>query len=252
MEFIKVNKTQDVFEIRLNRPDKRNAFHPQMIRELTEAFEQANACTESKLVFLTGEGPSFCAGADLGWMKSMVDYTFEENQKDSKELFKMFETAKNCRLPVIGKVHGHVMGGALGLVAICDMAAAVAGTKFCFSEARLGLVPAVISPFVLNKMNASKARFLMITAELFQEQMAYDSGLVEFVGDEAQVDEYLSALVANIKKLGPQAVMETKKLISFVENNNWEDVREQATKVIAQRRVSDEGQARLKGFLNKA
>ncbi len=138
--------------ITLSRPDKRNAFEPKMILELTKIFSDLTKNPENiHSVLLQGQGESFCAGADLQWMKSMANFDFDENLADSKELFKMFETMYHCPLPLIARVHGHCFGGALGLVAVSDVAIAEESTQFCFSEVRLGLAPAVISPFILKR-----------------------------------------------------------------------------------------------------
>ncbi len=248
MENIKLNKNGSVLEIVLNRPDKRNSFNPEMIQELTKAFSNIG---DARVVLLRGEGTSFCTGADLEWMKSVKNFTLEENRKDSETLYKMFEALKRCPVPVIGQVHGHVMGGALGLLALCDIAAAEKETKFCFSEVKLGLVPAVISPFVLSKMPIGRARRWMLTGEIFGATEASQDGLVNFVGSMDEVNKFVSEILDLYKKLGPQAVKDTKYLLTNLSSWTEEKSFKETTRVIAERRVSDEGQEGLASFLEK-
>lgn len=251
-ETLKIEVKGRVATMALNRPDVRNAFHPTMIRELTEAFTALSARTDISVVVLRGEGKSFCAGADLGYMKSMANYTLEENRKDSEQLFEMFWAMRSCPQPVVGRVHGHVMGGATALVALCDVAAAVDGTQFCFSEVRLGLAPAVISPFILEKMAAAPARRYMLTAEIFGAEEALESGMIHHRGDEASVDAFVASIVKTLANNGPEAVRATKTLIHSVSDTpDWNRRRELTTRVIAERRVSEEGQEGLSGFFEK-
>jgi methylglutaconyl-CoA hydratase len=183
----------------------------------------------------------------------MADFTLEQNRADSQQLFEMFWTIRSCPHPVIGRLHGHVMGGAVGLAALCDVTAAVEGTQFCFSEARLGIVPAVISPFVLERMQIAPARRYMVTAEVFGAREAESAGLVQFVGkDETAVDEFIEGMVKSLLGNGPEAVRATKRLIAaMLEVTDWDKRRELTTQLIAERRVSAEGQEGLRGFLEK-
>lgn len=241
-----------VFKIKLNRPEKRNAFHQEMIQKIKEAFDQAAQQSDIRAVVLLGEGESFCAGADLGWMKSMVDYSFEENQQDSCQLFDMFKAGYDLPMPLISIAQGHVFGGALGLLGISDLVAAEAQTKFSFSEVKLGLAPAVISPFVLLKMKKSMARRWMLTGELFNANEALLSGLVQqqFEGGEGRVvvDQWLKGF----GQTGPEAVRETKRLLrSFEEPLDWSELKRNTSDAIAARRVSEEGQKGLRSFFDK-
>lgn len=241
-----------VATVSLNRPDMRNAFDPVMISELKKAFEDLGRRGELSVIVLRGEGKSFSSGADLGYMKAMASYTFEENEKDARALDEMFWTIRSCALPVVGRIHGHAMGGALGLTSVCDVAAAVEGTQFAFSEVRLGLAPAVISPYVLEKMNPSHARRFMLTGEVFDAQQAREAGLVEVVGDEASVDLFLKSIVSTLVASGPEALRATKKLLREISaTSDWNRRRDLTTKTIAERRVSEEGQEGLKAFLEK-
>ncbi len=249
---LKIEVAERLATVSMNRPEVRNAFHPTMIRELTLAFRELGSRKDIAAIVLKGEGKSFCSGADLGYMKAMAAFSFDENASDSEQLFEMFWAIRECPLPVIARLHGHVMGGALGLAAVCDLAAAVEGTQFCFSEVRLGLAPAVISPFVLERMASAHARRYMLTGEIFGAGEAFDSGLAQFVGDEASVDAFVLKAVAAFKFNGPEAVRATKALIRAVgETSDWTKRKSMTTQVIAERRVSEEGQEGLRGFLEK-
>ena len=251
MEFIEVLDKDNCFQVQLNRPEKRNAFHPQMIQEITEAFKAVND-SSARYVHLCGTGESFCAGADLEWMKSMKNYSLDENKKDSLELFAMFETISQCHLPITAQVQGHVMGGANGLLSMCDVVAAEEKTKFSFSEVRLGLVPAVISPFILSKMHKPAARSLMVTGRVFTAQEAYIGGLIDYQGTKDEVDKFLKSVHKSILAAGPEAVKDTISLLGEVENCfDWEQVRDLTTSAIAEKRVSDEGQEGLSAFFEK-
>lgn len=253
MQHLKVDKKGTFAVVSLNRPDVRNAFHPEMIEELTRTFnDDLNRDKALRAIVLRGEGKAFCAGADLGWMKSMVDFTLEQNKLDSEKLFEMFAAIRACPVPVIGKVHGFVMGGALGLVAVCDIVAAESQTQFCFSEVKLGLAPAVISSFVLEKMQVSYAHRYMLTAEVFGADEARASGLVHFTGDEKAVEKFIQTVSGLIGENGPEAVRATKGLLrTAAVRSDWEEMKSETTRVISERRVSAEGQEGLRGFLEK-
>ncbi len=251
MSVVETKIENKIYYIKLNRADKKNAFDPEMIDLITQAFKEASANTQISAVYLYGEGDCFCAGADLNWMKSMVNYSLDENIKDSEKLFNMFSSGLKCQVPVIGYFHGYVMGGATGLVAICDIGISSDETKFCFSEVKLGLAPAVISPFILSKMNYNKANEYMLTAKMFGSEEALASGLIEYSGSKQDCDEYLEKVLNRTRKNGPQAVRETKKLIRSISDENFEKYKAMTTKVISERRVSDEGQEGLASFFEK-
>lgn len=250
MKNVKVEIKDQIQWVTLNRPEKRNAFEPQMMAEITEVFKKASS-SGARAIVLTGAGESFCSGGDLDWMKSMASYSLEENRRDSENLFDMYEAARTCPLPVIGKIHGHAFGGGLGLVAVCDIVAAASKTQFCFSEVKWGLVPAVISSFVLEKMSPSKAREWMLTAKIFTSPEALDAGLIHFQGDDSQVEQYVIDTLKLLRKAAPEAVSETKKLLRFLTENGRSSYRKESTRVIAEKRVGAEGQAGLKSFLEK-
>lgn len=248
---LKIEEKENVATVSLNRPDLRNAFNPEMIADLTKTFTEFSKRKDLRAVILKGEGKSFCAGADLTWMKSMVAYSLEENRKDSSELFQMFEAIYNCAVPVIGVVQGHAMGGALGLIAACDVVAAESSTQFCFSETKLGIVPAVISSFVMKKAVHGLVRPMMLSARVFTSAEAHHMGLVHFVGDQNAIEKFAADFTVSLKECGPEAVCETKKLISAVSSMSFADAKNISSQVIAERRVSAEGQEGMRGFLEK-
>lgn len=238
--------------VTLNRPDARNAFDSQMITEITEVFRNASLNKVLRVIVLEGEGKSFCAGADLQWMQSMASYSLEENREDAKALNAMFATMRACDLPILARVQGHVMGGALGLIAVCDIVTAEAETKFCFSEVKLGLLPAVISPYVLEKANRGHAQRFMVTGETFNVAQAGAMGLVHHVGTEAESKSFVVKMVAALHLNGPDSMQATKALLREVGSMGpGAEAAKLTTEAIAQRRVSTEGQEGLKSFFAK-
>jgi methylglutaconyl-CoA hydratase len=251
MEHIRLeNLTRDsqIRVVSLDRPEVKNAFHPEMISEITETFLKIKSEKDVKAVVLKGEGTAFCSGADLNWMKEMVQYSFDQNVKDSEKLWEMFEAITFCPVPVIAVVHGAVYGGALGLLAACDYVFAEKKTQFCFSEVKLGLAPAVISSFVLRKISDTHARSLMLSAEVFSTEKAQSIGLVHsHFSDNADIETMMKYFSGN----GIEAMKETKKLLNEISDADWAKQKQLTTKVISERRTSAEGQERLKKFLQK-
>jgi methylglutaconyl-CoA hydratase len=237
--------------VTLNRPDVHNAFEPGMIKELTEIFKNAPADKSLRCILLKGNGKSFCAGADLEWMKSMVDFDLDKNTKDSTNLFQMFQTMSDCELPIVARIQGNIMGGGLGLIAVCDIVGADKDSRFAFSETRLGLVPSVISSFVLRKAAASLVRELMLTAEVFGCDLAGHMGLLQFYGDSEEADDFVQSKLDYLCSNGPEAVRITKNILNFQETHNATEVAKETIKVISERRVSAEGQEGIKAFLEK-
>lgn len=275
-------------EVVLNRPQLRNAFDPEMIEKITTTFKKISNENQWRAVILRGEGKVFCAGADLKWMESMVNYTFAENEADSQKLFAMFEAIEQCPHPVLSIVQGAAMGGALGLMAASDIILAEKSTQFCFSEVKLGIAPAVISAFVLKNRPSAFVAPWMMSGRVFNSTQALQMGLVtEIYYENPQADinnkgvsqtpdinsgaknstvEITSA--ANSKNTSdlqtvlevwkssfvdaaPQAVKATKDLLKKVSNSPWSVQKNITTQLIAERRVSAEGQEGLKSFLNK-
>jgi methylglutaconyl-CoA hydratase len=238
--------------ITLCRPELHNAFNDDVMRELTDAFSRLGADTTVRAIVLAGEGKSFCAVADIHWMKRMVGYSFEENVADARVLSKMLRTIRECPKPVIARVHGATYGGGVGLVAACDMAIALAGVNFCLSEVKLGILPAVISPFVLEKIGPGAARRYAVTAEVFDANEARHIGLVSEVAQTPEeMDAWLDKMCKTIAGNGPLATAACKQILSDVNGVMWDRVEEITTKRIAELRVSPEGQEGLKSFLEK-
>lgn len=252
MEFIKITEQDGVLEVGLNRPDLRNAFNPQMILEITKTFKLLARRKDLRAVVLRGEGKSFCAGADLHWMKEIVKYTLAKNKKDAGVLFDMFQAVAACPHPVIAVVHGAAFGGALGLIACADIVIAEKNTSFGFSEVKLGIAPAVISHFVLKKTTLGLCSHAMISGKTFNTQEAQAMGLVHCVAvDESDLSRQLNLVLNQFGEAGPEAVRETKALLGKVQNQTAAKAKALTTQVIAKRRVSKEGQEGLKGFLEK-
>jgi methylglutaconyl-CoA hydratase len=248
---LKVTEEKNIALVSLNRPDVRNAFDPALIQKLTETFRSLASREDLRAIVLSGEGKVFCAGADLNWMKSMTKYTLHENELDSQKLFEMFESIWNCPMPVIGLVHGAAFGGALGLMSVCDYVIAEENTKLCFSEVKIGIAPAVIAGFILQKVSPGAISHLMISGKVFDPKQVLGSGLVHETVPEAHLAEALSKSVRLFQEAGPEAVRETKKLLRQVPQLNWEQTKQATCQLIAQRRVSSEGQEGLKSFLEK-
>lgn len=250
---IKTKINGEVLEVTLARPSVRNAFDATTISELTKIFKSAGSGEYSKtrVLVLNGEGPSFCSGADLAYMESMSKFSSDENRADADRLFGMFESVLSCAIPVVVVAHGHAMGGALGIAACADVALAETGTQLRFSEVRLGIIPAVISPFVSRKMNPLWARRWMMTGELFNADEAKAAGLFHFVGSTAEVAKEKDKVVAAILEAAPEAVRLTKALLNQIAYKNPVDVKREVTEAIAERRTSAEGREGLGSFLQK-
>jgi len=248
MKSLVLEKHDDVLHVRLNRPDVRNAFDENLIREITEAFSEIDRAVRA--VVLSGEGKVFCAGGDLEWMKRSIDLSEAENRADAERLAEMFRIIDECPCPVVGKVHGAAFGGGLGLVSVCDVVIAAEGTKFCFSEVKLGLSPAVISPFALRKIGLSAARRYFLTAEIFDAHEAKRIGLVHEVELHDHLDTRVNEILSAIQDAGPNAVREAKRLLRRIASSDGSVVRE-CIETIARLRVSEEGQEGVKAFLEK-
>jgi len=250
-QYILSEQKDNTVYITFNRPELHNAFDEVVIEEVTRAFQQINP-ESARSVVLRANGQSFSAGADLNWMKKMAKYSEAQNAEDSQRLFEMVYAIKSCPLPVIARVNGGCFGGGGGIVAACDMAFALNTAKFGFTEAGLGLVPAVISRFVMDKIGQAQCSRLFLTAERFDAQLAKSIGLVN---DVAESDEALDALVSGaVKKLNgnsPAAVRASKQLIKKVSGMTVEESKPYVTQLIASVRVSKEGQEGLTAFFEK-
>jgi methylglutaconyl-CoA hydratase len=249
---LEVTVENRVAKVFLNRPEVRNAFNDGVITELAETFTRLGQDPGVRVIVLGGHGKAFCAGADLNWMKSMAGYGWEDNRADATRLAEMLWAIYSCPLPVVGRLHGDCYAGGMGLAACCDVLVAAEGMHFCLSEARLGLLPATISPYVMRAMGEQAARRYFITAERFSAAQARDMGFVhELVAPDAldaKVDEIVALLVAN----GPAAVKACKRLVQdFAGREITLDLRVETARRIADIRASDEGREGVQAFLNK-
>jgi methylglutaconyl-CoA hydratase len=248
---LQVEERDDVLEVTLNRADVHNAFNDELIAEALDLFRGIGK-RDVRAVVLKGGGASFCAGADLNWMSRMVAYSRDENVRDASRLAQMFAVMNECPVPLISRIQGAAIGGGVGLVAVCDIAIATADTKFGLSEVKLGILPAVISPYVIAKIGVSHARALFLTGERFDSERAMHIGLIHRVADTIEAaDKLVADAVAQIRASGPEAVRECKKLIEHVGSHDALDAVPYTIEAIATRRTSAEGQAGMQAFLKK-
>lgn len=244
--------TRGVVTLTMDRPDVRNAFGPELMAALAAAFAGLADDQTVRAVVLTGEGPAFSAGADLNWMRSMVDFSYDEQVADSRQLDALFATVDAFPAPVVARVNGHALGGATGLIACADIAVAVRGAKLGFTEARLGLAPAVISTYVLPKIGLSSARRYFLTGEIFDADAALAMGLVHEVCEPEQLDATTEGVLQRVLAASPQAQRAIKRLIPEVAAATTRKEAAAATvPVIARLRVSDEGQAGMQAFFDR-
>ena len=239
MAGLKIDRDGRLLRVTLAKPERRNAFDAALIAELTEAFSDVG---DAGAVLLEGEGPSFCAGADVEWQRASIDLSYEENVEDAMRLYRMLETVDGCPAPVVCCVHGYALGGGSGLVACADIAIAWPDAIFGFTEVRLGIIPAVISPFVLARIGSAARRYF-VTGERFDAEAALRIGLVSEVAEDA--GERAEAIVRDILAGGPIATREAKRLVLDRPTG------EETARIAATRRSSDEGQDGLRAFLER-
>jgi methylglutaconyl-CoA hydratase len=241
-----------VARVRLNNPDKHNAFDDQMIGQLTEAFIAIADNSNVRIMVLGSEGKSFSAGADLEWMKRMASYSYDENLRDASALALMLKTLNKIPQPTIARIQGPAFGGAVGLVSCCDMAVAASAASFSLSEVKIGLVPATISPYVIAAIGQRAARRYFITAERFDAHRALQLGLVNEVVDAEQLDQEIDRLINTLLANGPAAVTAAKQLVFDVAGKPIDQQLIDATcETIAAIRVSEQGQEGLQAFLER-
>ena len=241
-----------VAEVWLNRPELRNAFNSELIGELAQAFGSLGQDAQLRAIVLGGHGKAFCAGGDLNWMRAMADYTWAQNKADADVLADMLHTVYSCPVPVVGRVHGDCYAGGLGLAAACDVLVAAEGMHFCLSEAKLGLLPATIGPYVVRALGPQAARRYFITAERFSAARAHQLGFVHELATpetlDARVAEVVAALVAN----GPAAVKASKRLVQDLAGREiTPELRDDTARRIADIRASAEGREGVSAFLAK-
>ncbi len=241
-----------IFTLTLNRPELHNAFNEEVIYSLTEALKKAEADAEVRVVILAANGKSFCAGADLGWMRKMVDYSYEENIADAKALADLMQILANLSKPTIALVQGAAYGGGVGLIACCDIAIASETATFCFSETKLGLVPAIISPYIIQAMGVRAARRYFLTAEIFDVQEAYRLGLIHQITSAHLLMDTGWQMAQSLLNNSPQALQETKGLLGQLNQSMLNDkIITKTIDCIARIRVSAEGQEGINAFLEK-
>jgi methylglutaconyl-CoA hydratase len=248
---LRVELSDGVLSVTLDRPEVHNAFNENLIAEAIDLF--SNLDTEAaRVIVLKGTGRNFCAGADLNWMSRMVSFSREENVRDSSKLAKMYALMNECPVPLVGRIQGAAIGGGVGLVAVCDIAIASSTTQFGLSEVKLGILPAVISPYVIAKIGETHARALFLTGERFDAARAQSIGLVHRVVEtESELDAAVYETITQLKTSGPEAVQACKKLIAYVASHDLVDAIPYTIDAIAERRVSEEGQEGMQSYLNK-
>jgi methylglutaconyl-CoA hydratase len=241
-----------VAEVWLNRPEVRNAFNDGVIAELTAAFTTLGADPQLRAVVLGGHGKAFCAGADLAWMREMADYSWEENRADAEKLAAMLWTIYSCPLPVVGRIQGDCYAGGVGLAAVCDMLVAADTVHFCLSEAKLGLLPGTVGPYVVRALGEQAARRYFVTAERFSAARARELGFVHEVVAADALDAKVAEIVAALAANGPAAVKACKQLVKDLADRPIDAaLRADTARRIADIRASAEGKEGVQSFLNK-
>ena len=248
---LQIGIEKNVARIALNRPEVHNAMNATMIKELTEAVDWLDCRDDIRVIEICGNGKSFCSGADINYMKDIASFGYEQNLEDAKRLSKLFQKIYFCNKPVITLVHGAVIGGANGIAAASDVVLAEKDTIFAFSEVKLGLTPATISPFVIARCGEMPARDLMLSGRKFTAQEAMDYKLVNYIGDINALNQRLDFYIDNYLKASPDAIRDCKHLIRNVvgRNNPYDGIFDATAMMIAQERMSDDAQGRMKEFL---
>jgi methylglutaconyl-CoA hydratase len=250
---IKVQLGESMAWINLDRPEVRNALNAELIRELTEVFDWLNSREDIRVIILKGNGKAFCAGADLAYMKDMAGFSYNQNIADAEKLSKLFQTIYYCDKAVIVDVHGACIGGANGIIAAADIVIAERETKFAFSEVRLGITPATISPFVVAKIGNTAAKELMLTGRRFTANEAKTFGLVNVVVDEAEMVDTERQYIDHFLQASPDAIAECKNLLRMVTgtDDRYSPIFMQTSVAIANQRISKAGQEGMKAFFEK-
>ena len=246
-----VQRDGPVLRVRLNRPEVHNALNGELVAQLLEVLLGVEDGGSTRVLVLSGEGPSFCAGADLSWMRTLSGLTREQHAEDAKQLFDMLSALNGCPVPTVARVHGAALGGGMGLLAACDVVVAAASARFGFTEAKLGLLPAVISPFCVAKIGGSHARALFTTAERFDAARAMQIGLVHRIAPEAELDAAIEAVTQELLTSAPGAASHARGLVTQVAGKPPAEVRGYVAEINARRRVSPEGQEGMAAFLEK-
>lgn len=250
-KYIEVNQHSFYSEIVFAREKKRNAFHAEMISEITKAVKTEGENCKNRCLLIRGKGKCFSAGADLQYMKQMAGFSKQENINDSIQLYELFESIYNCPIPTVCYVHGASFGGSNGIIAACDYVISEENTKFCFSETRLGLLPATISPFVINKIGEQHALDLFLTARVFEATEAKKVGLINLLVSSENAENEITNYLTYFKLVAPNAVKNCKKMIREISHAKPENLKQLTAELIADARVSDEGQEGITAFFEK-
>lgn len=248
---IKFEHTEKVVRVILNRPEVHNAFNEIMISELLDIYENISKMNDIRAVVLLGAGKSFCAGADLNWMQGVANYSYQQNYAESLKLAELFYLIYTLAKPTIAVVQGAAIGGGTGLAAVNDIVIASSLAKFSLSEVRLGLVPACISPYVIRKIGENRSRELFITGMRIDAEIAYNYGLANQVVSDDELDEVLERTLSRILAGGPEAIKICKRLLADVPGKSLSENKEYTASIIADLRVSDEGQEGMRAFFEK-
>jgi methylglutaconyl-CoA hydratase len=249
---LKIDIQKNVAFVLLNRPEIHNAFNDELVKQVTETFKDLGCRSDIRVIVFGGSGKSFCAGADLNWMKRMVQYTYEENLEDARAIGRMYLAIAKCPKPVIARVHGAALGGGAGLVAACDIGVAVESVQFGFTEVKLGIIPAIISPFVLARVSPGRAKEFFITGERFLAPVAMNIGLIQHVvSHELALDALIDSKISQILTSAPGAIAAAKELVFGVAARTLESSLDFAAEAIARARASTEGQAGMQAFLER-
>ncbi len=251
METLEIQKEGPIATIWLNRPDVRNAFNERVIAELIDIFSELPHDPETRVIILGGKGKVFSAGADLNWMRSMANANEQQNYDDSRKLAELLHLINTCPQVTIARVHGAALGGGMGLASVCDIVVATEEVKFGFTEVKLGLIPAVISSFVISKIGNSWARRYFVTGEIFNGKRAYEMGLVHELVSAEELDATVTAIAESVLLAAPKAVAESKSLIARVTATASGDLLKETSEWIARIRVAEEGQEGTGAFLEK-
>ncbi|MCM2253953.1 MAG: enoyl-CoA hydratase/isomerase family protein [Ramlibacter sp.] len=252
MKYLELRFDAGVATVTLNRPEVRNAFNDEVIAELTAVFAELDSRAEVRCIVLTGNGPAFCAGADLNWMKRMAGYSRDENLADAGALANMLRVIYRCAKPTLARVHGDAYAGGVGLVAVCDIAVSVDTAHFCLSEVKLGLIPATVGPYVIRAMGERAAHRYFLTAERFGAAEALRIGFVHEVVAADQLDAKVAELARSLVQAGPAAVKACKSLVQDIGGRNITQLLvDRTVRDIADVRASDEGREGIQAFLAK-
>jgi methylglutaconyl-CoA hydratase len=251
LETILAAKEGKVFRITMNRPRVHNAFNATMIGDLTSAFSAAGGDDSVRVVILTGAGESFCAGADLNWMREIIHYSYEQNLRESLQVAELMKAIYQLPRPTIARVNGAVIGGGTGLLSACDIVVASEKARFGLSEVKIGLIPAAIGPYVIRRIGESAARELFLTGERFDARRALEIGLVNQVVPHERLDSRVDEIVRLLLSSAPEAISKCKELLQRVPGMSLEEAKGYTAEMIARLRISPEGQEGMASFLEK-